>query len=485
MVQHLHVIIPCGHLEEGNQNQKVWPVSNVMPKALFPIEGHTILAYVLHQIHGYAPQLDKTFHLLFDSRALSFGQAMLREEFQFIVERLHLPYQSPKIPNFDGDIAGAIDGIVLKTAPNDDALFLYHPDDVVILTPEPGPPVFQNSYFLPGRFKPAIDVLRDNTVALFAASQNLMHEGIVTQDPSNRDTGSGFRVHDFTEHSPFQTFGDHLFNLGILMFNVAAWKRLSNCIKELGTTGLPDGTRAEPGRLSLFKAVGAIHEYKSLTTRRYSHNDDTADDRIERANTFSNHIRGNEVELLGHRIDNSWFHFDTYSQAHLYPKRYYDQWCPVRERLESRLDEPPLERIFVSHSSKNKAFAVTVVQWLKMLKLFGGTPLGEYVYFSSSPELNPTGLGADYRTEMRHWLARSTLVIFILTPQFFESSTCLIEMGAAWAVGCRTIVVKGPGFNKSLLQKSIMDRFELCAGFFSDADKRYFKKELRSLFGKH
>ena len=218
------------------------------------------------------------------------------------------------------------------------------------------------------------------------------------------------------------------------MFNAAAWKRLSVCIKELETTGLPDGTPAKPGRLSLFKAIGAIHEYRSLALKRYLHRNDHTDC-IRKANKFCNLIKSNEIELLGHRIDNFWFHFDTYSQAHLYPKRYSDQWGPVRKRLENRFKEPPLERIFVSHSNKNSEFASELVDWLKRLDLFRGE-LGEYVYFSSSPELNPTPVAEDYRAEMRNWLARSTLVMFVMSPEFCQSSTCLIVMGAAWALVC-------------------------------------------------
>ena len=90
-------------------------------------------------------------------------------------------------------------------------------------------------------------------------------------------------------------------------------------------------------------------------------------------------------------------------------------------------DKAPI--VFISHSSKDKAFVEALVDLLE------GIGLDEKTLFCSSIPGYWIGLGKDiYKALLSLFTDRSLYVIFVQSPNFYASPVSLNEMGAAWAL---------------------------------------------------
>ena len=98
-------------------------------------------------------------------------------------------------------------------------------------------------------------------------------------------------------------------------------------------------------------------------------------------------------------------------------------------------------KIFISHSSKDKAYADALVELLEHLgfdennlfcsSIFGyGIPLGEDIYEYLKNQFNTYNLH----------------VIFMLSENYYKSIACLNEMGAAWILHNSYTTILLPGF---------------------------------------
>ncbi|USL39607.1 toll/interleukin-1 receptor domain-containing protein [Priestia megaterium] len=84
------------------------------------------------------------------------------------------------------------------------------------------------------------------------------------------------------------------------------------------------------------------------------------------------------------------------------------------------------KKIFISHSEKD----VEVVECL--IDLLEGIGIKSTNIFCTSLEGYGVPLGADFLRTIKDELNGDTLVLFILTENFYNSSICMCEMGAAW-----------------------------------------------------
>ena len=89
-----------------------------------------------------------------------------------------------------------------------------------------------------------------------------------------------------------------------------------------------------------------------------------------------------------------------------------------------------MKKIFISHSNKDIKIVKEIV---KLLKLIGIS--SEEIFCTSVPG-NGIILGSDnYLEVIKRELKDESLVLLILSENFYSSSTCLCEMGAAWIRG--------------------------------------------------
>jgi hypothetical protein len=108
-------------------------------------------------------------------------------------------------------------------------------------------------------------------------------------------------------------------------------------------------------------------------------------------------------------------------------------------------------QLFISHAYADRDFAGA----LKNALLQGGVPT-DRIFFSSQ---RSTGIpaGSDIRQHLRDKLTGSGLVVELLSPKFLERPVCLIEMGAAWALGKSTYPIVVPPLTHTEARAAIGD----------------------------
>jgi TIR domain len=87
-----------------------------------------------------------------------------------------------------------------------------------------------------------------------------------------------------------------------------------------------------------------------------------------------------------------------------------------------------ISKVFISHSSRDDALVEILVELLE------STGLPSESIFCTSLAGYGIKLGDNFLDKIRYELNNNTLVLFLLTPNFFASSICLCEMGATWAL---------------------------------------------------
>lgn len=119
-------------------------------------------------------------------------------------------------------------------------------------------------------------------------------------------------------------------------------------------------------------------------------------------------------------------------------------WSVVSKyKLEKR---PYYHKIFISHASLDKDLVDEFVD--KVLRLACGLKTSEIVY--TSREDTGVEFGDGIPEFIKNNLHTSSLVLFMISDNYKTSEVCLNEMGAAWAMGKKTISIVLPncGFNK-------------------------------------
>jgi len=86
------------------------------------------------------------------------------------------------------------------------------------------------------------------------------------------------------------------------------------------------------------------------------------------------------------------------------------------------------ERIFISHSSKDKA----VVE--ELIDIFETIGVSSSQIFCSSFDGYGIPLGEDFLKKIKEEISGNVLVVFAISNNFNDSPVCLCEMGAAWVL---------------------------------------------------
>ena len=98
------------------------------------------------------------------------------------------------------------------------------------------------------------------------------------------------------------------------------------------------------------------------------------------------------------------------------------------------------EKIFISHSSKDKNI---VEELIDLLESIGVKPSQ---IFCSSFEGYGIPLGSNFLETIKQEISKNVLVLFVLSENFYSSPSCLCEMGATWVLSRENIPMVVPPF---------------------------------------
>lgn len=98
------------------------------------------------------------------------------------------------------------------------------------------------------------------------------------------------------------------------------------------------------------------------------------------------------------------------------------------------------KKVFISHASANKNIVGELIEILKQVGLRHGQ-----IFCTSFPEYS-IPLGVNYLDWLKKELTENSLVIFVLSHEFYKSPVCLSEMGATWALSKEHVPIFVPPF---------------------------------------
>lgn len=108
--------------------------------------------------------------------------------------------------------------------------------------------------------------------------------------------------------------------------------------------------------------------------------------------------------------------------------------------------ENSISKVFISHASKDSE---VVEEMIEILETVG---LDSNQIFCTSFEGYGIGLGENFLDSIQDELSSDSLVIFMLSKNFYESPVCLCEMGATWVLAKQHIPVLVPPLDYSDVQ---------------------------------
>ncbi|PTX58819.1 TIR domain-containing protein [Kordia periserrulae] len=115
--------------------------------------------------------------------------------------------------------------------------------------------------------------------------------------------------------------------------------------------------------------------------------------------------------------------------------------------------KPALKKIFISHDEKDKDVVGSFIQILQ------GVGINPENIFCSSLEGYGIPLGINYDEDLKTRLQEDVLVLFMVSKHFYNSNTCMIQMGAAWALTKEQISIAIPPFQLEQM-KGVFQNFQ-------------------------
>lgn len=143
-------------------------------------------------------------------------------------------------------------------------------------------------------------------------------------------------------------------------------------------------------------------------------------------------------------------------------------------RLENGSYSGGIEKIFISHSSKDSMIVEEIIDLLETVGL-----KNEQI-FCSSFEGYGIDLGENFLERLKTELSSKVLVVFVLSKNFYSSPVCLCEMGATWVKTNEHIPVLIPPFD----YKDIEGVIPLTQGFKINESLKLnlFKQKIEGFF---
>ncbi|MDT9717444.1 toll/interleukin-1 receptor domain-containing protein [Paenibacillus sp. ClWae2A] len=97
-------------------------------------------------------------------------------------------------------------------------------------------------------------------------------------------------------------------------------------------------------------------------------------------------------------------------------------------------------KVFISHSSEDQIFVSVLIDLLE------GMGLNSSMIFCSSIVGYSVPYGVDFLNDIKRTFTEETIVLFILSENFYQSSFCMCEMGAAWIKSSKNFPILIPPF---------------------------------------
>jgi hypothetical protein len=108
--------------------------------------------------------------------------------------------------------------------------------------------------------------------------------------------------------------------------------------------------------------------------------------------------------------------------------------------------------IFISHSSKDKQLAESVVQLLRDTIILDGSEIR-----CTSSYVGGLSIGSKFTKQLRKDIQESEVVLAIISSNSIKSQFFLFELGAAWGLKIPIIPLLTTNFNSSLIQRPLSD----------------------------
>lgn len=105
-----------------------------------------------------------------------------------------------------------------------------------------------------------------------------------------------------------------------------------------------------------------------------------------------------------------------------------------------------MKRVFISHAAADKELVGELICLLEDM----GVPSKQI--FCTSYEGYGIRLGVDFLEAIKNELTDDTLVLFVLTTNFFNSHMCQCELGAVWVKTIKHIAILVPPLNYNDLE---------------------------------
>ncbi|GIC79340.1 toll/interleukin-1 receptor domain-containing protein [Moritella sp. F3] len=123
----------------------------------------------------------------------------------------------------------------------------------------------------------------------------------------------------------------------------------------------------------------------------------------------------------------------------------------IEEQIEyeavSTQETPKLKKnaskVFISHASKDSSLVEEVIELLESIGL------ESHQIFCTSFDGYGIGLGENFLDKIKDELSSDTIVLFILSKNFYSSPVCLCEMGATWVLAKEHIPIVVPPLDYS------------------------------------
>ncbi|MGG5317635.1 toll/interleukin-1 receptor domain-containing protein [Enterococcus sp. AZ072] len=134
------------------------------------------------------------------------------------------------------------------------------------------------------------------------------------------------------------------------------------------------------------------------------------------------------------------------------------------------------KKVFISHSSKDQAYATIFVE---LLKNFG---FREKDIFCSSMYATGVKYGEKIFERLKDELTDGPIMLYLLSQNYYESVVCLNEMGASWMMSEKHYPVALPHFDVGKIVGALgSDQLSLIAGDqFKAEDLFYLVEEISS-----
>lgn len=158
-----------------------------------------------------------------------------------------------------------------------------------------------------------------------------------------------------------------------------------------------------------------------------------------------------------------------------------DYILDIKEEIEDNANtsieesiEKPISKIFISHASKDSEVVDEIIEILETIGVRHNQ------IFCTSFAGYGIDLGKNFLDSIKEELSSDSLVIFLLSNNFYASPVCLCEMGATWVLAKEHIPILLPPFGYQDVQGVI----PLTQGFkINESDKlNLFKEKIEKVF---